>query len=143
MSGSTLAEELLSIGDVASRTGVTVATVRYYDEIGLVSAPERVGGKRRFRHEAIGRINFIRRAQDSSFSLEEIREILDEREGGWRRVVDGKLAELEGRRSDLDAMIAILSEIRDCGCEVVASCERAGGPELWIRMGASASAVQS
>ena len=84
MSGSTLAEELLTIGDVASRTGVTVATVRYYDEIGLVSSAERVGGKRRFRQGDIGRINFIRRAQDSSFSLDQIRHIRS-RPDDWAR----------------------------------------------------------
>jgi MerR family redox-sensitive transcriptional activator SoxR len=40
---------LLAIGDVAGRTGLAVTAVRYYDEIGLITATTRVGGKRRFR----------------------------------------------------------------------------------------------
>ncbi len=116
---------LLPIGAVADSAGVAVSAVRYYDEIGVITATARVGGKRRFDPDTVGRVSFIRRAQEAGFSLEEIRTILDDAQGGWHDLVEEKLAELSERRDRLDTMIAMLGEIRDCGCEVVASCPRA------------------
>lgn len=116
---------LLSIGAVAERTGLRVSAVRYYDEIGVISAAERVGGKRRFTEATIGRVNFIRRSQDAGFSLDEIRRILDDTRGEWRTLVDEKTTELVERRRELDEMIDFLGEMRRCGCEVVATCPSA------------------
>ena len=118
-------QTLLSIGQVASATGTTVPAVRHYDDLGLVSVETRVGGKRRFNEDTVGRVNFIRRAQDAGFRLDEIKAILDDGSGGWRDLVRSKLGELTDRRSRLDEMIEMLGEIRDCGCEVVATCPRA------------------
>ncbi len=115
---------LLSIGEVAKTTGMAVSAVRYYDRLGVISAVTRVGGKRRFDGDAVGRLSFVRRAQETGFSLDEIRAILDDEAGGWRDLVDNKLAELAQRRSRLDTMIEMLTEMRECGCEVVATCPR-------------------
>ena len=114
--------ELLRIGEVAGVTGMSVSAVRYYEEIGVISAATRVGGKRRFDPETIGRVRFIQRAQQAGFSLEEIRTILDDESGAWRDLVDEKLVELTERRNQLDAIIATLNEGRECGCGAVASC---------------------
>lgn len=114
--------DLLSIGQVAATTGIAVSAVRYYDKIGLIDAETRVGGKRRFTSDAIGRVSFIRRMQEAGFSLEEAGLILDDTAGGWRDMVDAKLAELVDRRARLDAVISTLQEIRTCGCQVVADC---------------------
>lgn len=115
---------LLAIGEVADQTGTSVSTVRYYEEIGVIAAAARVGGKRRFAPETLGRIRFVRRAQEAGFSLDEIRTILDDDTGAWRRLVDAKLDELVERRSHLDAMIAMLREVADCGCGAVSACPR-------------------
>lgn len=116
---------LMPIGAVARATGTTVSAVRYYDEIGVVRAISRVGGKRRFDREAVGRVNFIRLAQEAGFSLDEIRLMLDDEAGVWREdLIDNKLLELGERRDRLEMMIAMVNEIRDCGCEAVASCPR-------------------
>ncbi len=119
------AAALLPIGEVADSTGVTVSAVRYYDEIGVITATTRIGGKRRFDPDTVGRVSFIRRAQEAGFSLDEIRTLLDDTQGGWRDLVEDKLAELSERRERLDVMISMLGDMRDCGCEVVASCPRA------------------
>ena len=116
--------DLLAIGEVARQSGTRVTTVRYYDEIGVIEAEARVGGKRRFSPGTIGRVSFIRRAQDVGFSLDEIRTILDEAAGEWADVVDGKLAELLDRRDRLDTMIGLLTELRECGCDSVTDCPR-------------------
>ncbi len=122
--------ELESIGWIAVQTDVTVATVRYYDEVGLIETAGRVGGKRRFTRDTVGRINFIRRAQASGFDLSEIKRILDDSDRSWPQLVDAKLAELETRRAELEEMIAMLAAIRDCGCEAVAKCPRIDEP--WV-----------
>jgi len=114
--------DLLAIGEVAQTTGIAVSAVRYYENIGVISAAARVGGKRRFDADTVGRVSFIRRAQEVGFSLEEIRRILDDEHGDWRGLVDHKLAEMHDRRDRIDTMISMLAEIRECGCLAVASC---------------------
>lgn len=67
----------LQIGEVARRTGVTTATVRYYEREGLLPKPPRsAGGYRLYSARAVEELVFVRRAQGIGFSLEEIRELL-------------------------------------------------------------------
>lgn len=113
---------LLAIGQVAEQTGTSISAVRYYEEIGVITAATRVGGKRRFAVETLGRIRFVRRAQEAGFSLDEIRTILDDDTGAWRGLVEEKLDELIRRRDHLDAMIALLRKVGDCGCGAVSAC---------------------
>ena len=117
--------DLLPIGEVAKTTGIAVSAVRYYEEIGIISAVTRVGGKRRFGPNTIGRVNFVLRAREAGFCLDDIRAILDDTAGGWRDLIESQLVELTQRRDRLDMMIAMVAEIRDCGCDAVASCPRA------------------
>lgn len=112
----------LAIGEVAKRTGLSVSAVRYYDRTGLVAAVERVGGKRRFSADTVGRINFIRRARGAGFSLDEIRAMLDESAVDWAQVLDDKRSELLERRRELDIMLNMLDEVAACGCEAIATC---------------------
>ncbi|MFV1990028.1 MAG: MerR family transcriptional regulator [Acidimicrobiales bacterium] len=114
--------DLLSIGQVAETTGLAVSALRYYDEIGLIEEATRVGGKRRFHPETVSRVSFVQRSQEAGFSLDEIRLILDDTAGDWRELVVSKMAELSERRDRLDEMIALLGEIQECGCDVVADC---------------------
>lgn len=116
--------ELLPIGAIAAETGATVTAIRYYEELGIIEPVTRVGGKRRFHPDTIGRVSFIRRAQQTGFSLDEIRLILDDETGGWIDLVEGKIDDLTQRRAKLDWMLSMLGEMRDCGCDVVASCPR-------------------
>lgn len=116
--------DLLPIGKIAEATGLAVSTIRYYDERGVISATTRVGGKRRFGPEAVGRVNFIQRAQEADFSLDEIQALLDDEAGNRLRIVRDKIAQLTGRRERLDEMITMLHEIQTCGCEAVDHCAR-------------------
>ncbi|OIP68973.1 MAG: heavy metal-responsive transcriptional regulator [Oscillatoriales cyanobacterium CG2_30_40_61] len=73
-----IADERLKIGDVAQRSGLSVKTVRYYEEIGLLAPTvERSNsGYRLFKPSVVYRLGFVRRAQALGLSLNEIRDIL-------------------------------------------------------------------
>ena len=116
------APTLVPIGELASATGVAVSALRYYDELGVITPAERSGGKRWFNSTAIGRVNFVRRAQRFGFSLSEIRDILDDETGQTREIAAEKVAELRAQQIELGTMIELLEEMLACGCHVVAVC---------------------
>ena len=75
--GGTLAS--LPIGAVARAAAVNVETIRYYQRRGLLDEPEKpLGGHRRYADSAVGRVSFIKRAQQLGFTLDEAR-TLDQR----------------------------------------------------------------
>ena len=70
--------ELLQIGDVAARTELSIKTIRYYDEVGLVTPSARsAGGFRLYTAGDIDRLLSIRRMKPLGFTLDEMRELLD------------------------------------------------------------------
>ena len=73
MSGTTF-----PIGELSSKTGVKVPTIRYYEQIGLIPDAERTAGhQRRYSQLEARRLMFIRHARDLGFSIDHIRELLD------------------------------------------------------------------
>jgi MerR family redox-sensitive transcriptional activator SoxR len=72
-------EELpeLTIGEVARRAGVPTSSIRYYESIELLPAPQRVSGQRRYRTDVLGKLGFIGMVQSAGFRLAEIRELID------------------------------------------------------------------
>jgi MerR family redox-sensitive transcriptional activator SoxR len=71
------ATELLTIGDVARRTGKQASSIRYYESIGLLPQAERVSGRRRYSPEILRTLAVIDTAQRASMSLDEIKLLLD------------------------------------------------------------------
>ena len=68
---------MISIGELSRRTGVKQPTIRYYEQIDLLQAPERSeGNQRRYGQRAVDRLTFIRHARDLGFQLEAIRDLL-------------------------------------------------------------------
>ncbi len=75
----------MKIGELAHECGVSTKTIRYYESIGLISAPERAtNGYRQYGSQAIERIGFIRSAQNTGLSLTEIGSILELKDLGQR-----------------------------------------------------------
>lgn len=67
----------LTIGEAAERTGIKIATIRYYEQIGLLPPPARSAGNRRhYSTEALERLEFIRHARQLGFEIEAIRRLL-------------------------------------------------------------------
>lgn len=98
-----MAQSEVRIGELASQTGVSIDTVRYYERIGLLARAARTGGGfRRFTPEAAERIRFIKHAQDIGLSLDEIRTLLSVGGGASEclrvsELLQSKLAELDER----------------------------------------------
>ncbi len=89
----------MRIGELASATGVTAKTLRFYEAEGLLHAPERTpGGYRDYPPGAVDRVAFIRHAQAAGLTLRQIREILLVRDGGHAPC--GHVADLVGHRLD-------------------------------------------
>ncbi|MFG1465810.1 helix-turn-helix domain-containing protein [Xanthobacter sp. DSM 24535] len=120
----------LAIGELGRLTNTKVETIRYYERIGLLSAPARTSGNyRAYGAEHLNRLSFIRRSRDLGFSLDQVRALLDladERERPCEAVdaiarkhlaeVDRKIADLRALRRELDGMI------KQCHCGTVAEC---------------------
>jgi MerR family copper efflux transcriptional regulator len=134
----------MQIGELASRTGVTTKTVRYYESIGLMRDPARTpSGYRRYDLPAVERLRFIRDAQASGLSLSEIQSVLELKDAGARscehtrelltrhlqeidtqierlQMARGELSQLAGRAQSLDPA-ACTDPNR---CQVIESAER-------------------
>lgn len=69
---------MFSIGQLSRRTGVKIPTIRYYEEMGLMAAPERSAGNQR-RYDAAGleRLGFIRHARDLGFPIGAIAALIE------------------------------------------------------------------
>ena len=69
---------MFSIGELSKRTRVKVPTIRYYEEMGLLAAPERTrGNQRRYDVAGLERLSFIKHARDLGFSIEAISELIE------------------------------------------------------------------
>ena len=114
----------MRIGEVASRTGVSVQTVRLYERRGLLKKPIRLpSGYRDYPSNALAFIRFIKRAQGHGFTLDEIRSLIHLREqrppaaSQMRNVAKAKLAILDERIKRLQAQRdAIAHGLNHCQC---------------------------
>ncbi|WP_193184254.1 MerR family transcriptional regulator [Nisaea sediminum] len=67
-----------SIGALSRHTGIKIPTIRYYEQVGLVAAPDRTeGNQRRYTDKAVMRLGFIKNARNLGFSIDAIRELID------------------------------------------------------------------
>jgi DNA-binding transcriptional MerR regulator len=86
---------LLSIGELAERSGVATTALRYYDELGLVRPATRSSGRRRYAESAVAEVGAILFFREVGFSLAEISSFLIARDRRSRQeIVDRNLAEL-------------------------------------------------
>lgn len=118
---------MMTIGKLAAAAGVNVETVRYYQRIGLLAEPSAGGGYRQYGDDALQALQFIRRAKDAGFSLEEVGELLRlDAVSDRRRIHDlasERLADLEARLRDLEALAVRLRElVRRCETEAGSGC---------------------
>jgi MerR family redox-sensitive transcriptional activator SoxR len=125
---SDLTDATLAIGEVAEGAGVQASAIRYYERVGLLPAPERTNGRRRYRPEVFQLLASIEVSKAAGFSLEEIKQLFhgfdlqtppSER---WQQLATAKLEELEALADRLEAMRALLRRGLECGCLRLEDC---------------------
>jgi Cu(I)-responsive transcriptional regulator len=120
----------VKIGELARSTGTKVETIRFYEKIGLLPAPERTEGNYRdYSQPHLARLSFVRRARDLGFTLDQVRALLtlaDDRDQSCGAVdvvardhlsqIDRKIADLQALRRELDEIIS------QCGQGAISEC---------------------
>jgi MerR family redox-sensitive transcriptional activator SoxR len=121
---SSMASDLL-IGEVVRRSGLPATTLRYYEELGLLRAPERASGQRRYDEAVLAQLKVIGLCKAAGFTLEEIKVLFADDAPG--RPASRALA--EAKLADIDAQLATLARARSiiewgmrCTCPSIDAC---------------------
>jgi MerR family transcriptional regulator, redox-sensitive transcriptional activator SoxR len=114
----------LTIGQVAERAGINSSAVRFYERVGVLPAPERVSGQRRYGEETVRRLEVIDIAKTAGFNLEEIRLLLNDSSGELqlRALAQRKLPEVEALLARAEAMRDWLLKAQQCHCSSLELC---------------------
>jgi MerR family transcriptional regulator, redox-sensitive transcriptional activator SoxR len=135
--------DLLTVGELARRSGFAPSALRFYEAEGLVHATRTSGGQRRYERSTLRRLAFIRAARNVGLGLDEVRDVLARLPASrtptradwtkisqsWRRRLDDQINALTALRDGLDSCIG-------CGCLSLDRCRMsnpadaaaAGGP---------------
>ncbi len=118
----------LSIGEVARRAGIAASAIRYYESIGLLPAPTRESGRRRYDEAILGRLAFVDIAQQAGFTLSEVGELLEAGVAHERmaETLQGmsarKLADIQALIERAEAMRGWLEIAGSCTCSRPEEC---------------------
>lgn len=132
----------LTVGEVASRSGVATSALRFYEEQGLIQSRRTEAGHRRYPRAVLRRIAFIVFAQKVGLTLEQVRAELAKLpddavpsrtdwarlSGTWRARIDERIAELQRLRDTLSSCIG-------CGCLSLTECRVVNPADRAARLG--------
>ena len=134
--------EMLTIGEVAERSGLAPSAIRFYERQGLVHAARVPSGQRRFRRDVLRRIAFIRIAQRVGLTLEDIATALAvlpvdraPNRRDWQRLTAGWQDRIQQRITLLEALQSGLSTCIGCGCLSLRTCALANPDDVASTMG--------
>ena len=120
-----MADPDLTIGELAVRTGVATSALRYYEEIGLIPAPARISGQRRYPESAVGLVGLILLLRYVGFSLSECKALLASRVqavDGWRSLAHRKLADLEEQIAKAQTAKEAITHALHCPHDDIVTC---------------------
>lgn len=139
---------LLTVGELARRSGVPVSTLHFYERQGIIQSLRTQGNQRRYFRAVLRWIAIIKVAQQVGIPLALIRETFRQLPAGRPPTEEDWQAMAESWRQELDRRILGLTQLRDqlgecigCGCLSIHTCplrnpndtlaERGAGPRLW------------
>jgi MerR family transcriptional regulator, redox-sensitive transcriptional activator SoxR len=142
-------DSLLTIGEVARRSGVAASALRFYEDRGLIRSERTGTGHRRYLRSVLRRVAFVVFAQRVGLTLEDIRAELDKlppdrvpTPDDWSRLTSGWSARIDERIDELERLKRGLTECIGCGCLSLDRCQLANpgdraagygpGPRYWI-----------
>jgi MerR family redox-sensitive transcriptional activator SoxR len=120
---------MLTIGEVAARAGLKTSHIRYYEQVGVLPEPVRIGGQRRYDEDVLRRLRIVDVAQRAGLTLEEIRDLTGPGNRSAtageriRALADRKLPEVEALIERAQAVKQWLELARHCDCESVDVCD--------------------
>jgi MerR family redox-sensitive transcriptional activator SoxR len=121
-------EATMSIGQVAAQAGVRTSAIRYYEDVGVLPTPERVGGRRHYTVDVLRRLAIIDVAQRAGFTLDEVRELLGGASGDGRAyesvrgLAARKLPEIQALIERAEAVKKWLEVASACECSTLDVC---------------------
>lgn len=142
--------DVLTIGELAARSGVATSALRFYEAQGLIGSERTSSGHRRYPRSALRLVAFIVFAQKVGLSLQEIgaelarlpRNRAPER-ADWAKLSSGWTRRIDERIAELERMKIGLTECIGCGCLSLDRCRlanpgdraarRGAGPRYWIQ----------
>lgn len=111
----------MNISAAATEAGLSVKTVRYYSEIGLVEAPSRTAsGYRRYDSDSVRKLVFVRRAREFGFSIDDCRDLLglyqdqNRSSADVKALASNRLEEIRAKQRELQSLHDTLSDLVDC-----------------------------
>lgn len=136
---------VLSVGELAARSGVAVSALHFYEREGLLVSGRNAGNQRRYGRDVLRRVAVIRVAQRAGIPLAEIRAALETLPDGrtptkadwsrlsrrWRRELDARIERLTRLRDQLDGCIG-------CGCLSLQQCPLRNPDDAAARQGPGA-----
>jgi MerR family redox-sensitive transcriptional activator SoxR len=142
------ANQVMSIGDLAIRTGLAVSAIRFYETKGLVTPARNTGGQRRYLRSDIRRLSFVQVAQQLGFTIEDIRTALATLPEGrtptqkdWERISRNFRAKLDDRIARMTRLRDYLDGCIGCGCLSMKKCALVNPADGLKKYGAGARAV--
>src|SRR5262245_46579494 len=121
----------MTIGELSAKSGLPASTIRYWERIGVLSKPVRVGGQRRYSPEAVHWVAVLRLAQACGFRLDEMRRLLHGFGSGvtasrrWQELGRRKQQEIDDRITQLKTMRQVVDCVLQCNCFDLLECGRA------------------
>jgi MerR family redox-sensitive transcriptional activator SoxR len=140
---------LLTIAEVARRSGVAASALRFYEDRGLIKSERAGSGHRRYPRAVLRRIAFIVFAQKMGLTLDEVGSELARlpqnrvpERSDWAKLSDGWTRRIDDRIAELQRLRAGLTECIGCGCLSLDRCQfanpgdraarRGPGPRYWV-----------
>ena len=137
--------DILTVGEVAERSGFAASALRYYEDLGLIAATRTDGGQRRYERAVLRRLAFIAAARHVGLSLDEIKAAFELLPAGrtptrsdwtrismsWRTRLDREIEALESLRDGLVSCIG-------CGCLSLETCQISNPGDVIGRRGSGA-----
>lgn len=143
-----VANQVMSIGDLAERTGLAVSAIRFYETKGLVTPARNAGGQRRYLRSDIRRLSFVQIAQQLGFSIEDIRTALATLPAGrtptqkdWEKISRNFHDKLEERIRRMTRLRDYLEGCIGCGCLSMKKCALVNPADGLKKFGPGARAV--
>ena len=135
----------ITIGELATRSGVPASTLRFYERRGLIASERTFGNQRRYTRDALRRVTFIRMSQQLGIPLADIQAVLgllpEKRtptEEDWARISRCWHDDLNARIRRLEDLRDRLAECIGCGCMSLSSCALANPGDTLGREGPGA-----